>query len=141
MKKIIGFGICMLLITLVLPTTTADVESLITSEDDVEINISAGFRGKDIGFTIAVDILNHKTEDVNVIFNLTFDYLIQNALDGTYELNYTVQPELPCYAHISPVICYPDGIKFISITVEAEGTMVSRNGFSIRNLVILFSEK
>lgn len=42
MKKIIGFSICMLLITLVLPTSIADVEPLTTSIDDVESDISAG---------------------------------------------------------------------------------------------------
>jgi len=66
MKKIIVFGICMLLIALALPTSIAYVEPLTVSENDVEIKISAGFRGKDIGIGFAVYLLNHKTENVTV---------------------------------------------------------------------------
>lgn len=68
MKKIIGISICVLLIALVLSNSIAAMESLTTFKDDVEINISTGFRGKEIGFGFAVDILNHKTEDVTVFF-------------------------------------------------------------------------
>ncbi|UCF13005.1 MAG: hypothetical protein JSW06_01795 [Thermoplasmatales archaeon] len=138
MKKIIGFSICMLLITLVLPTSIAEVESFKTYKDEVELNITAGWRGKDIGFLIAINVLNHKTENVTVFINVTFDYLIQNVLDGTRRTDTTALPEIPHSCHISPVICYPDGIKFISITAEHEDKIVTRKGLSIRNLVILF---
>ncbi len=140
MKKIIGFGICMLLITLVLPTSTADVKSLTTFEDEVEIRITAGWRGKDIGFGFAVYLLNHKTKNVTVIFNVTFDYLFMNDWDFSDKWNDTLPPELPYTAHISCAPCIPDGIKFVSITIEVEDTIVTRKGLSIGRLVILFNE-
>ena len=138
MKKIIGISMCMLLIALVLPTSIADVEPLTTSEEDVEINISAGHRGKDYGFTVTVNILNHKTVDVNVFVNITLDYIFQNGRDSTLEFNTTALPEIPCYSHFGTVKCYPDGIKFISVTAEHEDKIVTRNGLSIGNFVILF---
>ena len=138
MRKIIGFSICMLLITLVLPSSIADVESITKSEDDVEIDMSAGFRGKNIGYGITVDMLNHKTEDVTVFFNLTLNYLIRNGLDINSKFNYTISPDIPVSYNVGLVPCYPDGIKFVSITVEAEGITVTRSGLSIRNFVILF---
>ncbi len=138
MKKIIGFSICMLLIILALPTSTADIESFTKTKDDVEIDINAGFRGKDIGLGFGIYVLNHKTEDVNVFINVTFDYLIRNDMDGTYGLNFTVYSEVPSNFIIMPIICSPDGIKSFSITAEAGNTIVTRSGFSIRRLVILF---
>ncbi len=137
-RKILILAICTLLITLVLPTSIADEEPIATTEDDVEISITAGFFGKDIGFGITVDMLNHKTEEVNVFFNLTLDYIIPNFLDTTSKFNYTIPPDIPMTYNVGLVPCYPDGIKFVSITVEAENTKASRKGFSIRNFVILF---
>ncbi len=138
MKKIFGISIFMLLITLVLPTSIANVESLTTSGDDVEINISTGFSGKDIGLGFAIDMLNHKTEDVTVFFNVTFDYLFMNDLDFSHGWTETVPAEMPYSFHLSSFVCAPDGIKFVSITAEAEDTKVTRSGLSIRRIVILF---
>ena len=138
MKKIIGIYICMLLIAIVIPTSIADMESLTTYEDEVEISITAGFLLKDFGYGIMVNMLNHKTEEVNVYFNLTLDYIIPNFLDTNDKFNETIPPDLPVHLNIGLVPCYPDGIKFVSIIVEAENTKVSRTGFSIRNFVIFF---
>lgn len=137
-REIIILAICTLLITLVLPISIADEESIATTEDNVEISITAGFFGKDIGYGIMVNMLNHKTEEANVYFNLTLDYIIPNFLDTTDKFKETIPPDLPVSLNIGLVPCYPDGIKFVSITVEAENTKVSRTGFSIRNFIILF---
>jgi hypothetical protein len=138
MKKIIVFGVFMLLIALALPTSIAELEKFATSEDDVELDISAGFRGKDIGIGFAVYLLNHKTENVTVFFNVTFNYLFMKGWDFSDGWKETLSPELPYYGHISCALCIPDGMKFVSITVEVEGKVLTRNGFSIGNLLILF---
>jgi len=138
MKKIIGCSICMLLITLVIPTSVADVQPQLKSEGDVDISISAGISRKDIGFGFAVDILNHKTEETIVFFNYTVDYLFRDDKDGTYGFNTDVFPGYPITIFINPIICRPDGIKLFTITVETEGTMVTRSGLSINRLVILY---
>ena len=96
------------------------------------------FFGKDFGYGIMANILNHKTEEVNVNFNLTLDYIIPNFLDTTDKFKETIPPDLPVSLNVGLVPCYPDGIKYVSITVEAENIKVSRTGFSIRNFVILF---
>jgi len=57
--------------------------------------------------------------------------------DFSDEWNETLPPELPYYGHISCSLCIPDGMKFVSITVEVEGKIVTRNGFSIGRLLIL----
>ena len=136
MKKIAVFSICMLLIALVIPSTIAKTERPIIQIDDVDINIFAGIHKKDIGFGILVDILNHKTENVTVFFNITVDYPIINKLDFTYKLNFTVSPEVPFFTYFSSIICGLNGIKFISITAESGNTIVTRSGLSIRRLVI-----
>ncbi len=137
MKKIIGFSILMLLILLAIPTSTADMVALTKNKNDVEIDINAGFRGKNIGLGFGIYVLSHKTEDVTVFFNITFDYLFVNIFDGPYDMNFTVFSENPSTFFIMPIICRPDGIKFFSITVEAEDTIVTRTGLSINRLVIL----
>jgi hypothetical protein len=139
MKKIIGFSICMLLITIVLPTSSAEVESFKTFEDDVEIDITAGWRGKDFGRGVTVNMLNHRTENVTVFFDLTLNYLIRNDLDTNTKYNYTLLPDLPTSYNHGLVPCYPDGIKFISITAKHEDKIVTREGLSILNWVILFN--
>jgi hypothetical protein len=110
------------------------------ADDEVEIDISAGFHGKDFGFSIAVDILNNKNEDVEVTHFLTLDYLLRDHLNENLEFNITVPPDMPYFHHISPVICYPDGVKFFSITVESEDKSVTRSGLSIRNFIILLNK-
>ena len=138
-RKIILIVICTLFIVLAIPSSIINAQSLGKAENDVEISISAGYRGKDNGLGICVDVLNHKTEDVEVFYKLTLDYPFQNWLDGTYAMNSTISPELPYSEHIIPIICYPDGIKLITITAESEGTVITRSGISIRKFVFLFN--
>ncbi|UCF49993.1 MAG: hypothetical protein JSU91_00500 [Thermoplasmatales archaeon] len=137
-RKIILIVICTLFIVLAIPSSIINAQSLGKVENDVEISISAGYRGKDNGFGVCVETLNHKTEDINLFVNLTLDYFFLNGLDGTYVSNETVASEISHTQHISPLICYPDGIKLITITAEAEGKVVTRSGISIRNFVFLF---
>ena len=138
-RKIILIVICTLFIVLAIPSSIINAQSLSKAGEDIEIEISAGYRGKDNGFGVCVKILNHKSEEINLFVNLTLDYFFQNVLDGTYVSNETVAPEIPHTQHISPLICYPDGIKLITITAEAEGKVVTRSGISIRNFVFLFN--
>lgn len=136
MKKIAVFIICMLLIALVVPSSIAKTKLPTTPIDDVDINIYAGFHGKDIGLGILIDVLNHKTENVTVFFNITVDYPILNKFDFSYELNFTVSPEAPFYTYFSSIVGGLNGLKFISITAESGNTVVTRSGLSIRRLVI-----
>jgi len=136
MKKIAIFSICMLLIALFVPSTIAKTELPTTPLDDIDINIYAGFHRKDIGFGILIDILNHKTDNVTVYFNITIDYPIINKFDFTYKLNFTISPEVPFYTYFSSIVCGLDGIKIISITAESGNTIVKKSGLSIRRLVI-----
>jgi len=138
-RKIFGIVFCMLLLELAIPSSTANTDAPVMFEDGVEISISAGYRGKESGFGICIDILNHKNENVTVFFNLTLDYLIRNFLDTNSKFNYTVSPDLPVYYHVGLVPCYPDGIKLITFTAEVEGKVFTRNGISIRNFVFLFN--
>jgi len=137
MKNMIGIFVCMLLITLVLPTSIAEVESLKTSEDEVEIDICAGWRHKDIGIGFAVYLLNHKTENVTVFFNVTLDYIFRNDYVSD-EWNETLPPEYPYSIHHSCSVCTIEPMKIASITVEVEDTIVTRKGFAIGSLLILF---
>lgn len=137
MKKIFVFSICMLLIALVIPTSTADAERHTSPKDDIEISISAGFHGRDIGLGFTIEILNHKTEDETVFINITVDYLIINKFDFTYGFNLTASPEAPCFIYFSSFVGALDGIKFISITAESGDTIISKSGLSLRRLVIL----
>jgi len=136
--KILVIMICTLLISLALLTIIAEGEIQTTYEDDVEISITAGFRGKDFGLGVCVETLNHKTENVTATFYITFDYFLINDRDFSYEWDETIPPESSYTIHISCSPCRPGGIKFVSITVEVEGKIVTRNGFSINNLLILF---
>lgn len=137
-RKILIIAICTLLITLVLPVSIANEKPTTTTEEDVEISISAGFRGKDFGIAIAVEIINHKTEDLPVFYNITFDYIIPNALDFSDAWKEIVPAEETSRVQISTFVCAPDGIKFISLTVEAGNKIVTRTGFSIRRLIMFF---
>jgi hypothetical protein len=136
-RKIFVIGICTLFIVLGIPSSIANAESLVTTEDDIEINISAGFRGKDIGIGFTVNLLNHKTENVTVFFNVTFDYIFMKYYFSD-EWNDTLPSELPYTAHIGCSLCILEGLKLVSITVEVEDIKITRNGFSIGNLLILF---
>jgi len=136
--KILVIMICTLLISLALLTIIAEGEIQTTYEDDVEISITAGFRGKDFGLGVCVETLNHKTENVTATFYITFDYFLINDRDFSDEWDEIIPPELPHTVHISCSPCIPGGIKFVSITVEVEDKIITRNGFSINNLLILF---
>ncbi len=136
MKKIIILGVCMLVIAVALPTSIADTETRSTNEDDFEIQINAGFHKRNIGLGIAIDVLSHKTENATVYFNISLDYMIRDDLDGTHSLKWDVFPEEQFTVFIMPIVCRPDGIKFISITAEVEDTIVTRSGLSINRLVI-----
>ncbi|MCK4348366.1 MAG: hypothetical protein KAW47_07095 [Thermoplasmatales archaeon] len=74
-KRIWTIIVCMLLIATIIPISTANEQPISQSLDDVEITIYAGHFGKDIGFGISIDILNHKNEDVICYFNITFDFI------------------------------------------------------------------
>jgi len=132
-KKIIGIFVCMLLIATIIPISTANEQPISQSLDDVEIIIYAGHFGKDIGFGISIDILNHKNEDVICCFNTTFDFIFRDHWDFTREWNITVPPEIPWQVRHSTGM---KGIKHISITTEAEGTIASRSGISIGKIMI-----
>lgn len=132
-KRIWTIIVCMLLVATIIPISTANEQPISQSLDDVEITIYAGHFGKDIGFGISIDILNHKNEDVICYFNITFDFIFRDHWDFTHEWNIAVPPERPWQVRLSTGM---KAIKHISITTEAEGTIVSRSGISIGKIMI-----
>lgn len=127
-NKIIGVIVCLLFLITSLPLIEAS-----KLNDDVVVNISAGFFGNDIGFGITVDIMNNKSENVTVFVNVSFDYLLRNHWDHTHDSNFTAPPKVHCGDRISTGM---KGIKLISITAEAEDITVSRQGIAISKLMI-----
>ena len=127
-NKIIGFIVCTLFLITTLSLTEAS-----KLNDDVDVNIYASFFGNDIGFGITVDIMNNKSENVTVFVNLSFDYLLRNNWDYTYDYNFTAPPKIRSGSRISTGM---KGIKLISITAEAEDITITRHGIAISKLMI-----
>ena len=140
-KKLLGIFACMLLIATIIPISTANEQPISQSLDDVEITIYAGHFGKDIGFGISIAILNHRSENITVYYNITRDRVFRNDVPTTFHGNVTVPSERPWGVEISIGDGIRNGLKyfriyFISISVEGGNTRVSRKGITIGEIMI-----
>jgi len=131
-KKIIGIFICLFFISILISPSNAKNLKNITS-DEVEIDIYAGHFGKDIGFGISIDVLNHKEEDVKCDVELEYDFIFRNHRDFNHEYNFTIPPEKYWSNRQSTGL---SGIKYIKLTAKVEDIIVSRIGISIGKLMI-----
>jgi len=126
-KKLIGIIVCMLLLLPML--SSAEASNL---NDDVEIVISAGFFGKDIGLGVTIDMVNNKNVSVTVFVNLSFDFLFLDFRDTNTSWVQTIESK--CWLHFG----FGYRISLFSITVEGGNTTVTRDGIIIYKLLILF---
>jgi hypothetical protein len=108
-------------------------------KNDVEIEIYAGqFLKKDIGFGISIYVTNHKTEKITLNIKKEYDFIFRDNRDKVFEFNSTIRIHSLNFREIFiPVVQL--GIKYITITVNAEGTIVTRTGISI-NRIMIFTE-
>jgi len=131
-KKMVGIILCLMLITIIVPTSKAFLKEN-TLSDDVEIEIFAGHLKKDIGFGIQIYVLNHKFENITCYVNIEYDFIFRNYKDFTHEFNFDVPTEKPWSNVIST---RKDGIKFITVTASADDTILTRSGISISKIMI-----
>jgi hypothetical protein len=103
-------------------------------DTDVDIKISAGRFGFDVGLFVWIDIVNYRDENVTVFCNKTWDFLILNEFDGFDSSEYIVYPFEKFWIRIGVgglLVRY-------SITVECGNASVTRNGICIGYLNILY---
>ena len=128
MKKKICIIVGMLLLLPMLSSSEAS-----TLNDDLNITISAGYFGRDIGRGVTVDIVNNNiNESVTVFVNLSFDFLFIDSRDTN--TSWVEIIESKCWLHFG----FGYGISLFSITVEGGNTTVTRDGIIIYKLLILF---
>ena len=134
MKKILTFSILLLFI---LMTVSSTVEAS-TSNDDVEIKITAGHYGLDIGTCLTIDVTINTNETITIFYNFTSDYVFTNLRDGTNTIKSTYE-EKGNYSSFYFKYFLGFGIDLFSITVKCEDISVTRNGIWIGvRLCILF---
>ncbi len=104
--------------------------------NDVEIEIYAGqFLKKDIGFGISIYVTNHKTENITLNIKKEYDFIFRDYRDKVFEFNSTIRIHSLNFREIFiPVVQL--GIKYITITVNAEGKIVTRSGISINRIMV-----
>ncbi len=104
--------------------------------NDVEIEIYAGqFLKKDIGFGISIYVTNHKTENITLNIKKEYDFIFRDYRDKVFEFNSTIRIHSLNFREIFiPVVQF--GIKYITITVNAEGKIVTRSGISINRIMV-----
>lgn len=129
MKKLIGILVCMLFFISTLPT----IDSSIVKTNDVDISITTGRVGLDIGFDI--HIRARKPENVSMTFfvNITHSSIIGGRIDRL-SWNFTCDEyQWGKIFKLNPRAL----INNVNITVEVDTIIVAREGFSIGRLHIL----
>jgi len=126
MKKLLAVGV----IVLFLGMTISSSPQASNVNDDVEIIISAGRYGLDIGTHLKVDIINNDDENITVFYSLSSNYLFTNLRDGTINYNSTYEG-IGNYSSFYFKYFLGFGIDLFSITVECENNSVTRNGIWI----------
>jgi len=102
--------------------------------NDVEIEIYAGrFLKKDIGIGISIYVRNHKTENITLNIKKKSDYIFRDNKDSIFEVNYTIPAGKSRHLFTTGE---GFGIIYITITVNSEGTIVTRSGIHIRPMMI-----
>ena len=129
MRKIIALGIMLLFLGMTISSPAEES----TLNGDLDITISAGYFGRDIGRGVTVDIVNNNiNESVTVFVNLSFDFLFIDSRDTN--TSWVEIIESKCWLHFG----FGYGISIFSITVEGGNTTVTRDGIIIYKLLILF---
>ena len=126
MRKIIALDIMLLFLGM----TISSSPQASNVDDDVEIIISAGHYGLDIGTHLKVDIINNKDENITVFYSLSSNYLFTNLRDGTINYNSTYEG-IGNYSSFYFKYFLGFGIDLFSIIVECENNSVTRNGIWI----------
>ncbi len=129
-KKIVGILICMLFL---LPVSY--VTGMSTSDEDVEIKISAGKLGLDIGRGVRFEVVNNGDEDINFTENLVYDYYFRDHMDSNGTQNHTAYSN----GYHSGMRYPAKGLLRIYISIEMENIKVEREGICVSHLVILFT--
>jgi hypothetical protein len=140
MRKIIALGIMLLFLGMAVSLSAEES----TLDDDITINITAGYYGFfkiDIGHGLYIRIFNHnwETNPENVTFfvNFTHKYLFLKSRDYEDSYNATFNYPVGGYAFVYR-FPWSFGIFFMTITVECEGKSLTREGIWFGNNVILY---
>ena len=128
-RKIIGMLVCMLFFISALPT----IDSSTIESNNVDISITAGRVGLDIGFDI--HIRAHKPENTTMTFfvNITHSSIIGGKID---RLSWNFTCDESQWGKIFKIDTQAL-INQVDITVEVNTIFVAREGFSIGRLHIL----
>ena len=135
-KLIIIGGIISICIFMILPSVSSNI---LAQMDDVEIYITAGFLGKNIGYGLHYKIINKGNEPINCSYKIEYFSLSNVFIRETTGEPYIIEPEnstnciMFIFYFINPlgIIC-----KF-NITINADSYSLSRNGIKIGQLFII----
>ena len=107
----------------------------IIKDDDIDISISAGLFGFDIGNGIKIKIKNFENSDFIAYINITYDSVFGNKIDRSNR-NYSILPdsEWATYILIGPRALFNQ----VEISVEVGDAFAGREGFSIGSFLILY---
>jgi len=100
------------------------------TNNDIEIIISAGHYGLDIGTFLKIDVINNKDKNITIFYHFSSNYLFTNFRDGTFSWNST-HKGIGNYSSYIIKYFLGFGIDLFSITVECENNSVTRNGIWI----------
>ena len=128
-KKIIVSSICMLFFISALPT----IDSSTIKNNDVNISITSGRVGLDIGFDIHIRARLPENTSMTFFVNITHSSIIGNRSN---RLNWNITCDEPQWGKIFKI--NPKAFfNRVNITVEVNTIIVTREGFSIGRLHIL----
>ena len=128
-RKIFGVLIFLLLFISALPA----IDSSAIKNNDVDISITAGRLGLDIGFDIHIRARKPENTTMTFFVNITYSSIIGGKIDTLHE-KYTIDEyQWGKIFQIDPRAL----INRVNITVEVNTISVSREGFSIYRLHIL----
>ena len=86
----------LLILIIILP-----YNSIAKINDDVEISISAGHLGKNIGLGVSIDVINYKENEIIVNCSYTRDRVFAKDFPDSYSYDFIVPPEKYWISHIS----------------------------------------
>jgi hypothetical protein len=114
-------------------STLPTINSSTLNTNDVDISITAGRFGLDIGFDIHVRA--RKPDNISMTFyvNITYSAIIGSKIDTTHQKFTIDEVQWGKIFQIGPRAL----INQVNITVEVDNKLVAREGFSIGRLHIL----
>ena len=128
-RKMIVIIMCMLFFISALPA----IDSSVIKTNDVDISITAGRFGLDIGFDIHIRARKPDNTSMTFFINITYSSIIGGKIDTAHR-NFTIdEPQWGKIFQIGPRAL----INQVNITVEAGSNFAAREGFSIGRLHIL----